>query len=193
MDIKEKGKEYAKGKALDAISAAIEKAYVDGYNDGLKHYENERLESFVDGVEYKDLELPSGTKWASGYLKDNGSIGMFAYEEASKFHLPTKADFEELCRECVIDNYNYTNNKGLMFTGKNGEYLEIPYIKVRHVTEDNVNDSISFWLKNEGEDSQKKYARVNNSKKVLDVKTFMGYKLPVLLVLKKDKEDKPSI
>ena len=189
MDILNKSKEYAKGKALDAISAAIEQAYADGYNDGLNHYENERLESFVDGVEYKDLELPSGTKWASGYVKDNDFIGLFAYEEASKFNLPTKEDFEELCKECAIDTYAYdSKRRGIKFTGKNGEYLEIPYIKVRYVTDDNVNDSISFWLKNEGEDSEKEYARVNNLKKVLDLKTFMGYKLPVVLVLKKDKE-----
>ena len=184
MNITEKSKEYAEGKAIDAISAAIEQAYVDGYNDGLKHYENERLESIVDGVEYIDLKLTSETKWASGYLKEKASLGWFAYEDASKLNLPTKEDFEELCKECAIDNYLYTNNKGIMFTGKNGKKIEIPYIKAIHVTDDNVNDSIAFWLKNEGEDTQKEYARVNSSRKVLDVKTFMGYKLPVLLVLK---------
>lgn len=189
MDIKEKAKKYAEGKAIDAISAAIEQAYVDGYNDGLKHYENERLESIVDGVEYIDLKLTSGTKWASGYLKEKASLGCFAYEDASKLNLPTKEDFEELCKECAIDNYLYTNNKGIMFTGKNGEKIEIPYIKAIHVTDDNLIESIAFWLKNEGEDTQKEYAKVNSSRKVLDVKTFMGYKLPVLLVLKKDKEN----
>lgn len=187
MNITEKSKKYAEGKAIDAISAAIEKAYADGYNDGLKHYENERLESIVDGVEYIDLKLTSETKWASGYLKEKASLGWFADEDASKLNLPTKEDFEELCKECAIDNYLYTNNKGIMFTGKNGKKIEIPYIKAIHVTDDNVNDSIAFWLKNEGEDTQKEYARVNSSRKVLDVKTFMGYKLPVLLVLKKDK------
>ena len=84
MEISEKAKKYAEGKAVDAISAAIEKAYIDGYNDGLKHYENERLESFIDGIVYKDLKLPSGTKWASGYVKDKGFIGKFSYEEACK-------------------------------------------------------------------------------------------------------------
>ncbi len=184
MNITEKSKEYAEGKAIDAISAAIEQAYVDGYNDGLKHYENERLESIVDGVEYIDLKLTSGTKWASGYLKEKASLGWFAYEDASKLNLPTKEDFEELCKECVIDFKNYTHNKCIRFTGKNGKIIELPCVKV----DDNVYDSISFWLKNEGEDTQKEYARVNSTRKVLDVKTFMGYKLPVLLVLKKDKE-----
>ena len=74
MDIKEKAKMYAEGKAIDAISAAIEQAYTDGYNEGLKHYENEKLESIVDGVEYKDLMLSSGTKWATAYLKMECSL-----------------------------------------------------------------------------------------------------------------------
>lgn len=184
MDISEKAKKYAEGKAIDAISAAIEQAYADGYYDGLKHYENERLESIVDGVEYIDLKLTSGTKWASGYLKEKASLGWFAYEDASKLNLPTKEDFEELCKECAIDNYLYTNNKGIMFTGKNGKKIEIPYIKAEHVTDDNVISSISFWLKNDGDNIQKTYARVNEHKKILDMKTFMGYKLPVLLVRK---------
>lgn len=184
MDISEKAKKYAEGKALDAISAAIEQAYTDGYNEGLKHYENEKLESIVDGVEYKDLMLSSGTKWASGYLKDKKLVGMFSYLEACKFSLPSKEDFEELRRECAIDFKNYTHNKCIRFTGKNGEIIELPCVKV----DDNVYDSISFWLKNEGEDTPKEYARVNSSRKVLDVKTFMGYKLPVLIVLKKDKK-----
>ena len=187
MEISEKAKEYAKGKALDAISAAIEKAYADGYNDGLKHYENERLESIKDGVQYIDLKLTSGTKWASGYLMKNSLIGLLAYEEASKFNLPTKEDFDELISECEINFYLHKQNiRGLTFTGKNGNVLEIPYVNVEHVTDEK--DSIAFWLKNEGEDTQKNYVRLPSAKRSQYSKTFMGYKLPVLLVLKKDKK-----
>ena len=187
MDIKDRSKEYAKGKALDAMTAAIEQAYEDGYNDGLKHYENERLESFVDGIEYKNLRLTSGTRWATGYVMDNGMIGYFSYMEASKFSLPTKEDFEELCKECAIDFYNYTNKKCIRFTGKNGEIIDLLCVKVPNVTDMNVNDSISFWLKNPGENTEKEYAKIDSSRKVLDGKTFMGYKLPVLLVRKMQK------
>lgn len=69
MNIKEKSKLYAEGKALEAISTAIEQAYEAGYHDGLKHYENERLEAIKDGVEYVDLGLPSGTMWSSCCIK----------------------------------------------------------------------------------------------------------------------------
>jgi len=187
MEIKEKAKEYAKGKALEAISAAIEQAYADGYNEGLKHYENEKQESIVDGVEYKDLMLSSGTKWASAYLKDKNLVGMFPYLEACKFSLPSKEDFEELCRECAIDNYLYTYNKGIKFTGKNGEKLEIPYIEVKHVNDKDNVDNISFWLRSEGEGDKKEFAQVFSVRTFRVSNTFMGYKMPVLLVLKKDK------
>lgn len=185
MDIKERSKEYAEGKALSAFTSALEQAYADGYNDGLKHYENERLESFVDGIEYKDLMLKSGTRWAAGYVKDKDLIGFFSYIEAYKFNLPTKEDFEELCTECAIDNYLYTNNKGIKFTGKNGETLELPYVEVKEITSDPGTPLyIAFWLKDEGDNPQKVYARVNVYKKIIDSQVFMGYKLPVLLVRK---------
>lgn len=188
MNIIEKSKEYAKGKALDAMTAAIEQAYTDGYNDGLKHYENERLESFVDGIEYKDLMLPSGTRWAGGYVRDKDIFVFFSYMEASKFNLPTKEDFEELCRECAIDNYLHTKKHGIKFTGINGETLELPYVELREITSDKgAPQYIAFWLKNEGDNPQKVYARVNENKKIINSQVFMGYKLPVLLVRKMKK------
>ena len=70
MSIEEKSKEYAKGKALDAMTAAIEQAYADGYNDGLKHFENEKIERMKDGVDYKDLGLTSKTLWSSHCVMD---------------------------------------------------------------------------------------------------------------------------
>ena len=69
MNIKELSKEYAEGKALNAITTAIEEAYAKGYKDGYtqavsdtkKNIPNE-LES---GIEFVDLGLPSGTLWAT--------------------------------------------------------------------------------------------------------------------------------
>lgn len=187
MDISEKAKKYAEGKAIDALSAAIEQAYLDGYNDGLKHYENERLESIVDGVEYKDLKLPSGTKWASCYLKDKDLIGKFPYEEAAKFNLPTKEDYEELLNNCAKDYYLTKGNRGIKFTGKNGEWIIIPYVNIEEISNFDIVDYFAFWLKNEGDESLKIYARMQKTDKYEIPQLFMGYKLPVLLVLKKDK------
>ena len=71
MEIIERGKKYAEGKALSALSSVIEQAYIDGYNDGLKHLEIEKLEAMKEGVEYVDLDLPSGTLWSSRYVNDS--------------------------------------------------------------------------------------------------------------------------
>ena len=74
MNIKESAKAYAEGKAVDALTAAIEQAYADGYNagfnDGLASKKDDLPADFDNGVEYVDLGLPSGTKWGADYLKD---------------------------------------------------------------------------------------------------------------------------
>ena len=87
MNITEKSKEYAEGKAIDAISAAIEQAYADGYkdgyNEGLSSRDNFSSNEVEDGVEYADLGLPSGTKWAIDFLRDDkGKVKFLLYEEA---------------------------------------------------------------------------------------------------------------
>ena len=183
MDILEKSKEYAKGKAIDAITAAIEQAYADGYKDGLEHYENERLDSIVDGIEYKDLDLPTGTRWASCYVGGFLHEEMLCYEEAKKLSLPTKADFVELCKECRIDKHNVN----IRITGTNSKELILPFVNVEHVTDDKKGDSIAFWLRDDSDDVDKNYARVLPSGEVIVSKNFMGYKMPVVLVLRKEK------
>ena len=184
MNIADKSKEYAKGKALDAMTAAIEQAYADGYNDGLKHYENERLESIVDGIEYKDLKLKSGTRWASSYVMDNEQVGKFTYEEASKLNLPTKEDYEELFYNCAKDYNLAKGNKGIKFTGKNGEELIIPYVKINELQDIIKSEYFAFWLKDEGDEARKLYAYMRLTNSCDTPKLFMGYKLPVLLVRK---------
>ena len=101
MNIKELSKEYAEGKALNAITTAIEEAYAKGYKDGYtqavsdtkKNIPNE-LES---GIEFVDLGLPSGTLWATDYLRDeNGKIKFLIFDEASQYNLPTVAQRDEM-------------------------------------------------------------------------------------------------
>ena len=87
MDIREKAKQYADGKALSAINAAIEEAYAEGYKAGYEdgYAKREEVNPIVlnDGVEYVDLALPSGTKWSSCCLKrDDSSFKYFSNDEA---------------------------------------------------------------------------------------------------------------
>ena len=187
MNITEKSKEYAQGKALDAITAAIEQAYADGYNDGLKHYETETLEAIKDGVEYVDLGFPNGPLWSSRCIKDkNDTISLFAYVEASKLCIPTKEQFEELCSNCKVKYINY-KNPVIEITGITGNkiVLEIPNLKY----DDFKPYYCYFWLKDDEKDNnERNYAIVHalsESEPFSVKKLFMGYKLPVMLVKNK--------
>lgn len=168
MDIIEKSKEYAKGKAFETMTAAIEQAYADGYNDGMKHIENEKLEAMKDGVEFIDLNLPSGTKWSSTCLYNHiEQPDLMTYMEASKLNIPTKEQFEELCSNCAIDIILETKKNRIQFTGINGEKLDIPYVNINEITKDlGIPRYIAFWLKDDGEKKEKFYARVNEHKKL---------------------------
>ena len=115
MNITEKSKEYAEGKALNAITAAIEQAYADGYQEGYANgYANrEKPESPIkyNNVSYIDLDLPSGTRWATGYLtKANGKIELLSFYNAKTFIIPTLKQFQEL-----LDNTEQ------LMTVKNGQ------------------------------------------------------------------------
>lgn len=192
MDINERSKEYAEGKALSALNAAIEQAYKDGYNDGLKHLELERLEAIKEGVEYVDLNLKSGTLWSSKYVKfGEGVPNKIPFMEASQLNIPTKEDFRELCRECRASYVNKTNFHGIKFTGINGNSIEIEYTDSEGGTWVQGNAcSFRFWLKEKGEkDNEKKVAAIRMNDNVatpLIFDMFMGLRLPVMLVKKNE-------
>lgn len=118
MDITEKSKEYAEGKALSAITSAIENAYAAGYQEGYKAgYENrDKPEgpTKYNNVSYINLDLPSGTQWATGYLtKANGEIELLSFLEARNYNIPTLKQFQEL-----LDNTEQfkTNMGGQLIT-----------------------------------------------------------------------------
>ena len=188
MNIIEKSKEYAKGKALEAISTAIEQAYEAGYNDGMRHRENQLLESMEEDVEFKDLALPSGILWSSTYIIDKNfkTEKRLPYSEASKLSLPTKEQFEELFSNCAIDVFLEAKRRGIRFTGINGQQIELSYVDINKLNELlERNEYIAFWLKDDEEKPEKAIAHVNNNGEILETKFFMGYKLPVMLVKSK--------
>lgn len=191
MNITEKSKEYAKGKALEVITAAIEQAYEDGYNDGMRHIENEKLEAIKDGVEYVDLCLPSGTLWSSRYLKnDKGNKGCLPYLEASKLNLPTKEQFEELCRECFPSVANTTNYHGIKFIGKNGESIIIEYFTCNELANLDTKNVFNFWLKDDENSNERLSANIkieNNKAIPIFENVYMGLKLPIMLVREIDR------
>ena len=101
MNITDKSKEYAEGKALSAITTAIEDAYAagyqEGYEDGYANREKPETPSKYNNVSYINLDLPSGTQWATGYLtKANGEMELLSFLDARNYNIPTIKQFQEL-------------------------------------------------------------------------------------------------
>lgn len=193
MNIIERGKKYAEGKALSALNAAIEQAYIDGYNDGLKHLENEKLEAMKEGVEYVDLGLKSGTLWSSRYVNDSyTSQNRLPYIEALKLNIPTKEQFEELCRECFVSYIIEKNFHGIQFLGKNGNSIVIQSVCISEIDSSQNSNYFRFWIKDiDGDGGSQAYAAwadgiANNNKIMSQCKLlFEGLHLPIMLVKNK--------
>lgn len=188
MDIVERGKKYAEGKALSALCSVIEKAYIDGYNDGLKHLENEKLEAMKEGVEYVDLGLHSGTLWSSRYVNDSYlSQNRMPYKEALELNIPTKEQFEELCSECFASYILKKDFHGIELLGKNGKSIVIQSVKISEIDTSQETNIFRFWLKDvDGADQA--YSAwadgiTNNNKVMSSCKPlFIGLHLPIMLV-----------
>ena len=183
MDIREKAKQYADGKALSAINAAIEEAYAEGYKSGYEdgYAKREEVNPIVlnDGVEYVDLALPSGTKWSSYYLKDDeGKILYLSHLDALKYNIPTKEQYEELRQWCRISDHIHTSYRirSVDYVGRNGKtiLLDRAYIFMGVQCYD---DEYRFWLKDSADDI-KSLCVVNGN--VED--SFKGWKMPIMLV-----------
>ncbi|MCR5158828.1 MAG: hypothetical protein K6D37_06835 [Prevotella sp.] len=184
MNIKDKAKEYAEGKAINALTAAIESAYAEGYNagfnDGVASKEGEKPDDLDDGVEYVDLGLPSGTKWAADYLKDkDGNKLYFPYCEAAKLDIPTKEQYEELLK--FVKLVYHPTKSIVSFLGVNGnsvnyhgsDYKEVDFWRSN-------DDKVLFWLGGEQEGNNRITADFHYKDKMGIM--FMGCKLPVILV-----------
>ncbi len=132
--ITEKAKNYADGKVLEALTAAVENAYTDGYkagyNDAIEKLNNGAQELESDGVTYVDLGLPSGTLWATDCLKDkDGKTVYLSYDEAAPLNIPSKEQFEELKKICEVSLetlnvkiYNFTNNNRVLKLSYSSSY-----------------------------------------------------------------------
>lgn len=195
MDIKERAKHYAEGKAQEAITSAIEQAYADGYSDGMKHRENEELELIEQGVKYVDLGLPSGTLWSSSCIRDESkSRRKLTYIEASKHSIPTKTQFIELCNECVANPYYDKRNsdniiRGIKFIGSTGDSIVIEFMSIDEFHNIDKTESVCFWLRDNEDEKYKKIAEVevNNGKaKPTITNIFMGLRSQIMLVKRRN-------
>lgn len=187
---KEELRQYAEKKVLEALSSAIESAYNDGYkagyDDGVSGQESSVQEDVSDGVEYIDLNLPSGTKWSSCYLQDeHESMRFLSYEEADKLNIPTAEQFEELMKYCEQVFRNLTNNPYYEMVGTNTAAIKL-YKGFRHEGSDiKKQDSFLFWLKDTREENERtNYVHIATGVGNFQRSVFKGFKIPVMLVKK---------
>jgi hypothetical protein len=186
MNIADKSKEYAEGKALNAISAAIEEAYAEGYKAGYQDgYDTRDKISPIEleyGVSYIDLGLPSGLLWSLDYLRDKqGTTLYLTYEEAAKLNIPTKEQFKELFSNCNIFKRETTKFKGSVILGRNGNSIELQQNFMYMGNKGSLQDSYTFWLKDDEGNNNYRYCAKKYKDSQIGLE-FMGCRMPVLLV-----------
>ena len=177
MDITEKAKAYAEGKALSAINTAIEEAYATGYKDGFYDGNASNEKIFINelktNMEFVDLGLPDKTKWAKDYLRDeNGRILYLTFDEASKYCIPTVGQYWDLFHNSDGLSKGFDQDGICHILGRNGNYLNLNVDSIIH------GKFPVFWLNSEESDAYRRYAEGPKTKKM-----FMGKKMPVILVL----------
>jgi len=140
MEKSEQAKTYAEGKVQEALTAVVEKAYADGYDAGYKDAMAElKVEPDVEenGIKFVDFGLPSGTLWASDYLRDDeGKLVCLKYDEAAPLGLPTRTQLEELLRHCEVR---------LNTSAKKEPFDEVVYDIIGNGKKITLTSS-SFWL-----------------------------------------------
>ncbi len=168
---KEEIKQYAESKVLEALTSVVERAYTDGYNDGVSQ-QKLAIPVKEDGVEYVDLDLPSGTLWATDYLRDeDGKVIKFVYDDAAKYELPTLEDIKELEMYCCPKSRGWFGRKGGEIELEKLEKKE--YRKAYYTY---------FWLKGDDTNPTNKPVLLFSSTGFHIESLFMGTRFPVLLV-----------
>ena len=98
MNSIEKSKIYAEGKVIEALRQVVADAYMVGYNAGYQDGIDKIAEdSVLEETEFVDLGLPSGTLWASDYVKkdDNDMTIYVTQENGADYEIPTYEQFKE--------------------------------------------------------------------------------------------------
>lgn len=200
-DIQERAESYAAEKMNDLMAKAIAQAYADGYRDGYKERDSEsvKFDSIEGEICVHDLGLPSGTLWSLHYLKnEEEETNYLPYIKAAKLGLPSKDQVDELIENCRWQGeFSSTGMSfyGAICIGANGEKISFNSCGYKE-DEKTVGapyyggGSAYFWIHDEEEGDEKSAVRIysmeNGKPKLEIVKIFSGYKLPVLIVRKRN-------
>lgn len=185
----DKAKEYAEGKVTEALSQVVADAYMAGYNAGYQDgVDKVAKETVSEGPEYVDLGLPSGTLWASDYVKDEkGTVIYLTREESKAYNIPSLEQWDELQRNCkwnetsekIWDKYGfYHYHSWAICLGSNGNKITFNltglYEEFSHCSQ---TGEALFWLK-DSDGCGRNSAKITLNDLALEAaSTFPGYKL----------------
>ena len=127
-------KKYAEGKINDILNQAIIDAYSAGYNVGYQDgYKKAEKETILEEMKYVDLGLPSGTLWASDYIKKDGEVLFLPYRDAiDEFNLPTNEQIDELKDYCEISLVEDNGIKTYICLGPSGKTFHLRHMDTKH-------------------------------------------------------------
>lgn len=103
----------------------------------------EKGTNFVNGHEYVDLDLPSGTLWATCNVGANSPEdygGYFSWDDGNKaaahwghgWRMPTKEEWKELMYNTSNNSTSRNGVKGWLFSASNGNNLFLPAAGYRY-------------------------------------------------------------
>lgn len=179
-----KAKEYAEGKVTEVLNQVVADAYLAGYNAGYQDGANNVAKEVVsEETEYVDLGLPSGTLWASDYVKDGESVLFLPYTEAVKYNIPTEEQVDELQEFCEISIEDDGSNKTYIVLGSNGNAVRFKgagYMRLKDLQD---SSDAYFWQVYKGDNYKEiKVPNFYTEKYIYKATLFGGYGIPVRTV-----------
>lgn len=183
-----KAKEYAEGKVIEVLSQVVADAYMAGYNAGYQEGYNKVVkETSSDEMEYVDLGLPSGTLWASDYVKDGDEVLFLPYPEALKYDIPTKEQVDELREYCEISiKYDEDDNYVHIVLGPNGNSIVFKGHGYKTFAELKDVKTAYFWQVYNSDEPKAVFVPYPSGPYINAVYLFPGYKIPIWTVKNKE-------
>ena len=182
-ELKELSASYAAEKTNEMMSQIVAQAFADGYRMGYKDCEEEIPTDLRDHkTEYVDLDLPSGTLWATDYEKAGNENIYSAFKDAITYNIPTREQCLELYKQC---RFKDEGNK-IYCIGPNGKTILFLPTGYKEIGTETILPNVVcyFWIQNKEEGHTHNTAALGYSRGVwYDTREiFSGYKLPIRIV-----------
>ena len=184
----DKAKKYAEGKVADALSQVVADAYLAGYNAGYQDGIGKvAKDSVSEETEFVDLGLPSGTLWASDYVKDGDEVLFLPYPEALKYDIPTKEQVDELREYCEISiKYDEDDNYVHIVLGPNGNSIVFKGHGYKTFAELKDTKTAYFWQVYNSDTPKTVFVPYLSAPYINAEYLFPGYKIPIWTVKNKE-------